>query len=152
MVSIKRVDEIIDKYEGEEGFLIQLLLDIQNEFNWIPKEAIERISMRLQIPLSHIYRLVSFYKVLSLKPIGRHLIQVCLGTACHVRGGPRILDEVEHVLGLDKDDMTTDDMKFTVKRVNCIGCCALGPVMMIDKDYHGRLNPADVKGILARYE
>jgi NADH-quinone oxidoreductase subunit E len=151
MVSNERVDEIIDKYEREEGFLIQLLLDIQHEFNWIPKEAIERISARCQIPLSHIYRVASFYKVLSLKPIGRHVIQVCLGTACHVRGGPRILAEVENVLGI-KAGTTTDDMKFTVNRVNCIGCCALGPVMIIDNDYHGKLKPTEVKDILARYD
>jgi NADH-quinone oxidoreductase subunit E len=151
MASDERVDEIIDKYEGKEGFLIQLLLDIQREFNWIPGEAIERISARLQIPLSHIYRVVSFYKVLSLKPVGRHVIQVCLGTACHVRGGPRILEEVENVLGIEAGT-TTDDMKFTVNRVNCIGCCALGPVMIIDSDYHGKLSPAAVKDILARYE
>jgi NADH-quinone oxidoreductase subunit E len=151
MVSDKRVDEIIAKYEGEDGFLIQLLLDIQHEFNWIPKEAIERISARRQIPLSRIYRIVSFYKVLSLKPTGRHVIQVCLGTACHVRGGPRILAEVESILGIEAG-ATTDDMKFTVNRVNCIGCCALGPVMVVDNDYHGKLTPAEVKHILARYE
>ena len=151
-VSDERVDAIIDKYEGESGFLIQLLLDIQNEFNWIPREAVERISARLQIPISHIYRIVSFYKVLSLEPTGRHVVQVCLGTACHVRGGPRILNEVENVLGLERGTMTTDDMKFTVKRVNCIGCCALGPVMIIDTDYHGKLSPTDVRGILARYD
>jgi NADH-quinone oxidoreductase subunit E len=151
MVSDTRVDKIIDKYEGEEGFLIQLLLDIQREFNWIPKEAIERISARLQVPLSRIYRVVSFYKVLSLKPVGRHVIQVCLGTACHVRGGPRILEEVENTLGIGAGT-TTDDMKFTVNRVNCIGCCALGPVMIIDNDYHGKLSPAKVKDILAHYE
>jgi len=151
MVSEKRIDEIIDKYEGEEGVLIQLLLDIQNEFNWVPKEAIARISTRLQIPISHIYRIVSFYQVLSLEPIGRHVIQVCLGTACHVRGGPRILDEVENILKI-KAGTTTEDRNFTVKRVNCIGCCALGPVMLVDEDYHGKLSPTDVKGILARYD
>lgn len=151
MVSEKRIDEIIDRYEGEEGVLIQLLLDIQNEFNWVPKEAIARISTRLQIPISHIYRIVSFYKVLSLEPVGRHVIQVCLGTACHVRGGPRILDEVENILKI-KAGTTTEDLKFTLKRVNCIGCCALGPVMIIDEDYHGKLSPTDVKGILARYD
>ena len=151
MVSDTRVDKIIDKYEGEGGFLIQLLLDIQRECNWIPKEAIERISARLQVPLSHIYRVVSFYKVLSLKPIGRHVIHVCLGTACHVRGGPRILEEVENTLGIEAGT-TTDDMRFTVNRVNCIGCCALGPVMMVDNDYHGKLSPGEVKDILARYE
>jgi NADH-quinone oxidoreductase subunit E len=151
MVSEKRIDGIIDKYEGEKGVLIQLLLDIQNEFNWVPKEAITRISTRLQIPISHIYRIVSFYKVLSLEPIGRHVIQVCLGTACHVRGGPRILDEVENILKI-KAGTTTEDRKFTVKRVNCIGCCALGPVMLVDEDYHGKLSPTDVKGIIARYD
>ena len=151
MVAEERIDEIIDRYEGKEGVLIQLLLEIQNELNWIPGEAIERISTRLQIPLSRIYRIVSFYKVLSLEPIGQHVIQVCLGTACHVRGGPRILEKVEDILGV-KADGTTADMKFTVKRVNCIGCCALGPVMVVDDDYHGKLNPGDVQGILARYE
>lgn len=151
MVSEKRIDEIIDRYEGEEGVLIQLLLDIQNEFNWVPKDAIARISTRLQIPISHIYRIVSFYKVLSLEPIGRHVVQVCLGTACHVRGGPRILEEVENILKI-KAGTTTEDLKFTIKRVNCIGCCALGPVMIIDEDYHGKLSPTDVKGILARYD
>lgn len=151
MVSEKSIDEIIDRYEGEEGVLIQLLLDIQNEFNWVPKEAIARISTRLQIPISHIYRIVSFYKVLSLEPVGRHVIQVCLGTACHVRGGPRILEEVENILKI-KAGTTTEDLKFTIKRVNCIGCCALGPVMIIDEDYHGKLSPMDVKGILARYD
>ncbi len=151
MVSEERIDEIIDRYEGREGVLIQLLLEIQNEFNWVPGDAIQRISTRLQIPLSRIYRIVSFYKVLSLEPVGEHVIQVCLGTACHVRGGPRILEEVENILGV-KADGTTPDLKFTVKRVNCIGCCALGPVMVVDEDYHGKLNPRDVKGILARYE
>lgn len=151
MISENRIDELIDRYAGTEGFLIQLLLDIQHEFSWIPKEAIERVSTRLQIPISHIYRIISFYKVLSLVPIGRHVIQVCLGTACHVRGGPRILDEVEKQLGVEAG-ATTQDLKFTVKRVNCIGCCALGPVMTVDRDYHGKLTPDRVKAILRGYE
>ena len=151
MIAEERIDELIDRYGGKEGFLIQLLLDIQQEFNWIPKEAIQRVSTRLQIPISHIYRIVSFYKVLSLEPIGRHVIQVCLGTACHVRGGPRILDEVEKQVGV-KAGATTKDLKFTVKRVNCIGCCALGPVMTVDRDYHGKLTPDRVKEILTCYD
>jgi NADH-quinone oxidoreductase subunit E len=151
MIAEKRIDELIDRYRGGEGYLIQLLLDIQNEFNWIPKEAIDRVSTRLQIPISHLYRIISFYKVLSLVPIGRHIVQVCLGTACHVRGGPRILEEVEKQLGV-KAGATTKDRKFTVKRVNCIGCCALGPVMTVDKDYHGKLTPDRIKDILTCYE
>jgi NADH-quinone oxidoreductase subunit E len=89
--------------------------------------------------------------VLSLEPIGRHIVQVCLGTACHVRGGPRILEEVEKQLGV-KAGATTEDRKFTVKRVNCIGCCALGPVMTVDEDYHGKLTPDRIRDILRCYE
>jgi NADH-quinone oxidoreductase subunit E len=150
-MDLKKVDEIIGKYEGEEGVLIQVLLDMQREFNWISKEAIVRISERLKIPISQIYRIASFYKVMSLTPIGRHLIQVCLGTACHVRGAPRILDKIEESLKI-KEGETTPDMKFTLRRVNCVGCCAMGPVMIVDKDYHGKVTVAKTDEILEKYE
>ena len=146
-----RIDGIIDKYTNQQGVLIQLLLDIQREFRWIPKEAIIKINERLKIPVSQIYRVASFYTALSLTPIGRHLVQVCLGTACHVRGGPKILDKVEDALEIKKGN-TTPDMKFTLNRVNCLGCCAMGPMMVIDEDYYGGLTVAKVKGILEKYE
>lgn len=149
-MELEKVDRIIDRYQGEQGILIQLLLDIQSELNWIPQEAIVRISERLQIPLSQIYRVASFYKAMSLTPIGRHLVQVCLGTACHVRGGPKILDKVEEALKI-KAGETTKDMKFTLRRVNCLGCCALGPVVVVDSDYHGKVAPTKVGEILASY-
>ena len=145
-----RIDDIINKYINEEGVLIQLLLDIQREFNWIPKEAITRINERLHIPLSQIYRVASFYTALSLKPRGRHLIRVCLGTACYVRGGPRILDSVERTLDIKAGD-TTSDGKFTLETVNCLGCCALGPVIEIDGQYHGRLSSASIGKMLSSY-
>jgi len=150
-MKLEKVDKIIDRYPAKQGILIQLLLDIQNEFNWIPEEAIVRISERLQVPVSQIYRIASFYKVMSLDPIGRHLIQVCLGTACHVRGGPKILDKVEECLKI-KTGGTTSDMKFTLRRVNCLGCCALGPVMVVDNDYHGKITTAKVKEVLESYD
>lgn len=150
-MKLEKVDKIIDRYPAKQGILIQLLLDIQNEFNWIPEEAIMRISERLQVPVSQIYRIASFYKVMSLDPIGRHLIQVCLGTACHVRGGPKILDKVEECLKI-KTGGTTSDMKFTLRRVNCLGCCALGPVMVVDNDYHGKITTAKVKEVLESYD
>jgi NADH-quinone oxidoreductase subunit E len=150
-MNLEKVDKIIDKYSAKQGILIQLLLDIQNEFNWLPEEVIVRISERLQVPVSQIYRIASFYKVMSLAPIGRHLIQVCLGTACHVRGGPKILDKVEECLEI-KTGGTTSDMKFTLRRVNCLGCCALGPVMVVDNNYHGKITTAKVKEILASYD
>lgn len=147
---MKRIDKIINEYAGEEGVLIQLLLDIQREFGWIPKEAVVRISERLKIPISQIHRVASFYTALSLTQIGRHLIRVCVGTACYVRGGPRILDSVERALGI-KDGETTLDNKFTLETVNCLGCCALGPVIEIDGQYHGKLTLANVEKILSSY-
>ena len=145
-----QIDRIIDKYINDEGVLIQLLLDIQHEFNWIPKEAIMRINERLKIPVSEIYRVASFYTALSLKPRGRHLIRVCFGTACYVRGGPRILDSVECRLGIRAGE-TTSDGKFTLETVNCLGCCALGPVIEIDGQYHGRLFSVNIEKMLSSY-
>ncbi len=150
-MEVEKVEEIIGRYPAEQGVLIQLLLDIQSEVNWIPKEAILRISGRLQIPLSQIYRVASFYKAMSLIPRGKHIVSVCLGTACHVRGGPRIMDKMEESLKI-KAGETTPDMKFTLERVNCLGCCALGPVMVVDGDYHGKIMPAKVKEVLERYD
>lgn len=150
-MELERADKIIDRYQNKQGILIQLLLDVQSEFNWIPKELIVQISERLQIPLSHIYRVASFYKGMSLTPIGRHLVQVCLGTACHVRGGPKVLDKVEEALKVNAGE-TTKDMNFTLRRVNCLGCCALGPVVVVDGEYHGKVTSAKVEEILATYK
>ena len=150
-MELERADKIIDRYQNKQGILIQLLLDIQSEYSWIPKELIVQISERLQIPLSQIYRVASFYKGMSLTPIGRHLVQVCLGTACHVRGGPKVLDKVEEALKVNAGE-TTKDMNFTLRRVNCLGCCALGPVLVVDGEYHGKVTSAKVEEILATYK
>ncbi len=150
-IDLNRVDEIIERYKGEEGVLIQLLLDIQSEFNWISREVIARISERMRIPKSQIYRIASFYKAMSLNPVGRHIIQVCLGTACQVRGAPKILDRTEENLKI-KEGETTSDMRFSLRRVNCLGCCAMGPVVVVDGDYHGKITPAMVEEILEKYE
>ena len=150
-MDVTKVDEIVDKYQGEEGVLIQVLQDIQAEYNWLPEEALTQVSKRLEVPLSQAYSIASFYKAFSLTPRGRHLVNVCLGTACHVRGGPKILDKVEELLGI-RGGETTEDMKFTLLRVNCLGCCALGPVMVVDGEYHGRLAVSKVKEILKSYD
>jgi len=148
---ISRIDQIIDKYEGEEGVLIQLLLDIQQELNWIPKEVAERISQRLNIPQSQIYRVVSFYTAMSLTPRGRHLVSVCMGTACHIRGSPRLLDRITDILKIQPGE-TSPDRRFTLNTVNCLGCCALGPVMVVDGKYHGKLAPAEAEEVLKNYD
>ena len=147
----QKLDEIIGSYPAQQGILIQLLLDIQSEFKWIPKEAILHISARLQVPISQVYRVASFYKAMSLTPRGKHTVSVCLGTACHVRGGPRIMDKVEESLKI-KTGETTPDMKFTLERVNCLGCCAIGPVVVVDRDYYGKVAPAKVKEVLESYD
>ena len=148
---ISRIDQIIDKYEGEEGILIQLLLDIQQELNWIPKEVAERISQRLNIPQSQIYRVASFYTAMSLTPRGRHLVSVCMGTACHVRGSPRLLDRITDILKIQPGETSTD-MRFTLNTVNCLGCCAMGPVVVVDGVYHSKPSTPDLKKILESAE
>jgi len=148
---ISRIDQIIDKYEGEEGILIQLLLDIQQELNWIPKEVAERISQRLNIPQSQIYRVASFYTAMSLTPRGRHLVSVCMGTACHIRGSPRLLDRITDVLKIQPGE-TSPDRRFTLNTVNCLGCCALGPVMVVDGKYHGKITPTEAEKVLKNYD
>ncbi len=148
---LKRVDEIIDKYKGQEGILIQLLLDLQSEFNWISKDAISLLSERLRVPKSQIYRVASFYKAMSLCPAGRHTMHVCMGTACQVRGAQKILDLTESRLKV-KQGETTPDMVFTLKRVNCLGCCAIGPVIVVDEDYHGGVTSEGVDEILGQYD
>lgn len=150
-VDINKVDQIIDKYDGQGGVLIQALLDIQQELSWIPLEAATQVSERLDIPLSQVYRVASFYKAMSLVPRGKHLVSVCLGTACHVRGGARVMSKVEKVLGI-KAGETTPDMNFSMERVNCLGCCALGPTVKIDEDYYGKTKPARVEEVLKRYD
>jgi NADH-quinone oxidoreductase subunit E len=142
-----KIDQIIDKYQGDASSLIQVLLEIQRENRWLPKEALNKVSKKLGVPLNQIQHVATFYKAFSLIPRGRHEVQVCLGTACHVRGGPRILDRAEEVLGIQAGQTTTD-MKFTLETVNCLGCCALGPVMVVDGKYHGKIAPTKAEEVL----
>jgi NADH-quinone oxidoreductase subunit E len=151
ITDLEKVNDIIDRYEGKDGILIQLLLDLQSEFNWIPKDAVLHLSDRLRIPKSRIYRIASFYKAMSLSPSGRHIIQVCMGTACQVRGAQRILDLTESRLKI-RQGQTTPDMAFSLKRVNCMGCCAMGPVVVVDKDHHGGVTSEGVDEILGEYD
>jgi NADH-quinone oxidoreductase subunit E len=142
-----RVDQIIDKHRGEASSLIQVLLDIQSENHWLPKEALERVGERLQVPLTRIQHIATFYKAFSLVPKGRHEIHICVGTACHVRGAPRILDTVQDLTGIHPGE-TDLDLKFSLQTVNCLGRCALGPVMEIDGKTYGKLAPAKTADVL----
>ncbi len=146
-----KVDDILNKYQGNPGSLIQILLEVQHENHWLPKEILERLGKDLNIPLTRIYKIATFYKAFSLVPKGRHIISVCMGTACHVRGAPRILDAVQKLIGIGPGE-TDSALKFSIETVNCLGCCALGPVMVIDEKYHGNVQVSKVEKILAGYE
>lgn len=145
------IDQIIDKHNCEASSLIQILLDIQSENHWLPKEALERVSEKLDVPMSKIQHITTFYKSFSMVPRGRHEVHVCMGTACHVRGAQRVLDSVTEQIGIGPGE-TDVDLKYSLETVNCIGCCALGPVMVVDGEYHGNITPAQVAETFKNYE
>ena len=147
----QRIDAIIGKHGGEASSLIQVLLEIQSENHWLPKEALERVASKLQVPMSRILHIATFYKAFSLVPKGRHEVHVCMGTACHVRGADRILDTLEARTGILPGE-TDLELKFSLETVNCLGCCALGPVMVVDGKTHGKLTPADAAEAMKGYE
>ena len=148
---LDRVDQIIDEHQCEASSLIQMLLDVQDENHWLSREALERISERLEIPLTRVQHIATFYKAFSLVPKGRHKVHICTGTACHVRGAPRILHTVQEITGIGAGE-TDLELKFSVETVNCIGCCALGPVMEIDEQHLGKLVPDTTGELLKNYE
>ena len=149
--SKSKIDQIIDNHEGDASSLIQVLLEIQGENHWLPKEVLEKVSKRLDVPLSQIQHIATFYKAFSLVPRGRHEIHVCMGTACHVRGAPRVLDTIQDMTGIRPGE-TDLDLKFSLETVNCLGCCALGPVMEVDGTYHGKMVPARTGEVLKNYD
>jgi NADH-quinone oxidoreductase subunit E len=146
-----KIDKIIDKYDGDASLLIQVLLEIQSENHWLPKEALEKVSKKLKVPLSRIQHIATFYKAFNLVPRGRHEIHICMGTACHVRGSPRVLDKVQDLTGIRPGE-TDLDLKFSLETVNCLGCCALGPVMVVDRKYHGKIVPTKIEDVLKNYD
>ncbi len=147
---ISKVDQIIDAYGLEQKGLIPVLLDIQTEYHYLPPEAIQRVSERMNIPMIQVYQVASFYKVFSLEPRGKHIITVCMGTACHVRGSTMLVDQISRVLNVEPGE-TTKDMQFTLEEVNCLGACALGPVMVIDGKYYGKMTVNKIEKTLSKY-
>jgi NADH-quinone oxidoreductase subunit E len=147
----ERIDQIIDKHHGEASSLIQVLLEIQGENHWLPREALERISERLGVSLSRIRHIATFYKAFSLVPKGRHEVHVCTGSACHLRGAPHVLDTARDVTGIEPGE-TDRESRFSLDTVNCLGCCALGPVLEVDGRTHGRVSTAETADVLKSYE
>ena len=149
-VQIERVNAFIKKRKSQKKALIAILQDIQAEYNYLPQDALRVVSQNLSIPLIDVVGVATFYRAFSLKPRGEHVVTVCLGTACHVRGGPKILEEFERRLAVKPGD-TTPDGKFTLESVACLGCCAIGPVVVVDGDYHAQTSIRKVESLIKQY-
>jgi len=149
-VDLGKVETILQGKGARPFDVMEALQDIQEEFRYLPEEAICRTAEALEVPLIEVFRLANFYKAFSLKPRGRHLITVCEGTACHVQGSPRLVEDVLSQLKVEPGQ-TTSDGAFTVETVNCVGACALGPMVIIGEDYHGEMMPDAIGPMLKNY-
>lgn len=151
-IDYMELDRIIEEdYKNDKENLIMILQAIQRTYNYLPKPALTYLSTKIGVPYSKIYGVATFYSTFSLEPRGRNIVSICLGTACHVRGGDRIKDRIVETLGVG-DGQTTADNRFTLESVRCIGCCSLGPVVKVNEDMHGRLSTDAVGKILDQYE
>jgi len=141
------LEKILENRRSQPQQLVEVLQDVQEVYGYIPQEVMTTVSRELGVPLIEVTRVAYFYKAFSLRPRGKHVITVCMGTACHVRGAPRMLDEVQGQLGIEPGE-TTDDGMFTFESVNCLGACALGPVVVLDGQYHGKMTPNKLRELL----
>jgi len=146
----EQVRQVLGKYASDKSALIDVLHDTQSVIGYLPKQALEEIHKALDVPLSRVYSVATFFKAFSLTPRGRYVINVCMGTACHVRGSDKVLAQMEKELGV-KSGENTPDLKFTLETVNCVGACALGPMVIVGEDYHGEMTPEKVGDVLKNY-
>jgi len=144
------VNRAAEDYQYDKSMLIQILLRLQKDFGWLPMEMLVEAGKQLGLPINQVYQVATFYKAFSLSPRGRHLIRICTGTSCKVRGAPTILEKVQSFLGINTGEVTSDG-RFSLETVNCLGGCALGPMMIIDDEYYGNLKLLAVKRILSKY-
>jgi len=147
----EKVTEVLDKYQRDKSSLVSILQDTQSELGYLAREALVDISAGLDVPLSQVYSVATFFKAFSLQPRGRHLINVCMGTACHVRGAVRILETIQREAGI-KSGETDKDLRFSLETVNCVGACALGPIVIIDGKYSGDMKTDKVRALLDNYQ
>jgi len=149
--ALKNATKIVSRYKNRPGALISILEDIQGACGYLPKEILEQVSEKLDTPLSRLFSMATFYSAFSLKPRGQNTLRVCLGTACHVRGSARILKDLSHQLGVKPGD-TTEDRKFTLETVRCVGCCSLAPVIKVNNDTHGHTTADKIRALMAKYK
>ena len=151
MIDVTSVEHIVDRHGRTRDNLIAILLDCQEEYCHLPREVIEAVAARVHAPVSQVLSIATFYRGFSLKPVGRHRIHVCMGTACHVQGAPRLLEAIGRELGISRGE-TTPDLAFSLDTVNCLGCCGLAPVVTVGTDVHGKLRQTGIPRLLRKYE
>ena len=149
--SLAAIDGILSRHEFSESMLISYLQDIQKDLNYLPQDALRIVARRVNVSLPRVYGIATFYKAFSLLPRGRHLVHVCLGTACHVRGGQKLLESFERELGVQAGETTYDD-RFSLESVRCVGCCGLAPVFMVDGKFYGKMTQEKIPEVLSHYE
>jgi NADH:ubiquinone oxidoreductase subunit E len=142
-VDLAKTEDILAAYPRQEPSLIQVLQDVHRAYNYLPCDVLVRVAEALDVPLAKVFSVSTFYRAFSLEPQGDTIVKVCLGTACHIRGAGQLVEELQRQLGIGPDQ-TTEDLKFTVKTVNCVGACAMAPVMIVGEKYHGNAKPARV--------
>ncbi|HTF99393.1 MAG TPA: NADH-quinone oxidoreductase subunit NuoE [Nitrospirota bacterium] len=150
-MDLKPVDDVLSNYPQVTGNLISILHEVQSHYNYLPEDALRHLSKKTGVPVTRLYSIATFYHFFSLTPKGKHQVRVCLGTACHVKGGQRILDEMKRKLGVEEGE-TTPDMKYTLDAVRCIGACSLAPVMVVDNDTHSNVTSKKALDILKKYD
>ena len=150
-LELTKLDKILSKYKGQEGVLISVLQEVQAEFGWIPREAIKRIADALKVSLGRVYGVLTFYAQFYLTPRGRNTVRACRGTACYIRGAKSVLRTIEQTLGI-REGETTNDFKFSLETVACLGACAMGPVMVVNRTYFGKMASRKVEAILRQYD
>jgi len=151
MMDLERLEGILNRFEGDPTDLIPVLQEIQDNYNYLPKDELKVVAQRLNVPLTQIYSVATFYKMFSLVPKGRHQLKVCLGTTCHLKGGPRLVESVGNRLGVEPG-YTTKDGNFSLETVGCLGSCAQAPMMMVDDKYYARMTVDKVPKILKMYQ
>ena len=148
-MDMTNIDGIIDRYESAPSALLAIMQDVQDSERYLPKEAMNRIAEKLSIPIARVYQMATFFESFHLEPRGKHVCTVCMGTACHVRGAQRLVEQLERDLEVGSGG-TTDDMMFTIEEVNCVGACALGPLVIIDGEYHGNMTSGSLQKVVKK--
>ncbi len=150
MIDFSKVGEIVERHGMKKEHMIAILLDCQEEYRYLPREVLEELAARIDQPLTSVLRIATFFRAFSLRPVGRHQIHVCMGTACNIQGGPRLLQALERELKVKRGD-TTPDLEFSLDTVNCVGCCGLAPVVTVGQEVHGKLKQSGIPRMIKKY-